>query len=212
MKKNCLIVLLFVGFSINTHAQKFELGIQSSFLISQVEGDRLSGFNKVGYSGGLLGGFGFNSGSKLVVGGFYSKLGSVRGGEQTNIRPENILVELNLSTANVLFAYSGNLGSTWSGNPRFRYLGGFRLNRLLSSSSKSHSSGIEFENVRFDKEYLNNYFISLNLGLGFYLTPDLLFDITYQHSVQNILKDPKLNINKLAPFFLSFDLSYYLFK
>ena len=67
--------------------------------------------------------------------------------------------------------------------------------------------------VTIDKEQdLSKYFFTFELGAGINITPDLGLEISYNHSLQNILKNQKGNVTKLVPLYLSLGVSYYFFN
>jgi hypothetical protein len=54
MKKILLLAFLVISFSYNLKAQEFRAGLIGGIVASQVDGDRIGGFYKAGFSGGLF--------------------------------------------------------------------------------------------------------------------------------------------------------------
>ena len=118
---------------------------------------------------------------------------------------------MDLSTINVLFGYSYRFGDTWTEEKKYRLNAGLRIHRLLNTNTNIIRTS-QIANVTIDKEEdLSNFFLTLDLGVGINLTSDLGLELSYNHSLQNILKNQKANITKLAPFYLSLGVSYYFF-
>ncbi len=54
MKKIFVLVVLLVTFALNARAQEFKAGLVIGGVASQVDGDRMAGFYKAGFTGGLF--------------------------------------------------------------------------------------------------------------------------------------------------------------
>lgn len=54
MKKILLLVILVICFSYNLRAQEFRAGLIGGVVATQVDGDRIGGFYKAGFTGGLF--------------------------------------------------------------------------------------------------------------------------------------------------------------
>lgn len=54
MKKILLLVIIVICFSYNLKAQEFRAGLIGGVVASQVDGDRIDGFYKAGFTGGLF--------------------------------------------------------------------------------------------------------------------------------------------------------------
>ena len=166
-------------------------------IISQVDGDNLRGFNKIGFSIGLLSGYSLSDNSALVVDLQYATFGSAQSKEFGNP-----YLETEIQTINMLAGYSLRFGDSWDGSKKFRILIGPRLHAIQKSRlGRNHVSG-----------GLDRYFVSANLGFGVYLSNSFVLDINYNHGLSNILKTPMESVEKLNPYYLSLGLTYYLYK
>jgi hypothetical protein len=123
----------------------------------------------------------------------------------------HIFVEMDLSTINTLLGYSYRFGDTWTGEKKYRINAGLRIHRIINTDVNIiKMGGIGEVLVEKDKD-LNSYFLTVDVGAGINLTRNFGLELSYSHSPQNILKNQKINVTKLAPFYLSFGLSYYFF-
>lgn len=202
-----VIILVFSCF-LESSAQNFSLGISGGVIISQVEGDRLIGFNKRGYTGSLNGYFHFNSTSSLVVAPGYSVFGSQRSDEMIPALTDNILVGLDMSTANVLVAYQHNFGDSWDGSHTFKIFGGIKFHQVVSQQVQVFTTRIASVQPKIDKSDMHGFFPSLNLGTGLYMRKNLSIDLIFDYGLTNLLKESKENISKLTPFHLAFTIGY----
>lgn len=189
------IVLLITGYC--AKGQKFHFGGSIALVASQVDGDNLRGFNKLGYSAGLLGGYSFSPGSWLVVDLQYSTFGSNQRKEQSPIR-----LETDFRSINILCGYALRFGDAWDGSKKFRVMAGLRMH----SVQKAVLGGDE------DRTLVDRYFISLNLSLGLLMTENWLLDLSYNQGMSNILKNDIAEIDKLIPYYISLGVLYYLHK
>jgi hypothetical protein len=203
-----LILLLSLLWLQPLSAQKFQFGVNTSLILSQIEGDQLRGFNKVGFSYGLVGGYSFNPSNWLVVSLNSSTFGSKKNEEKPSSVNNKILIETQLRTINVLFAYSRRFGDSWDNTKKYRALIGTRIHKTVDHETKVFDAFVT-EPISFEDQDFKSTFFSVELGIGAFLRKDLLIDLTYNHVPINILKETKANIVKSAPFYLSVNLSYY---
>lgn len=126
----CFIYVLPL-FLTASYAQKFHFGGNISLVASQVDGDNLRGFNKLGYSAGLLGGFALSEESWFVLELQYTTFGSNQRKERSPVR-----LETDFRSINVLLGYALRFGDAWDGSKKFRALGGLRLHSILESGPR----------------------------------------------------------------------------
>jgi hypothetical protein len=218
--KTILLAAAFCFSTICIHAQGFHFGANLSGISSQIEGDKLRGFHHFGYSFGLIGGYTFNEKHFLIISPQFTMIGSNKKDERfpqlatqppSNDSITHIFVEMDLSTINTLLGYSYRFGDTWTGEKKYRINAGLRIHRIINTDVNIiKMGGIGEVLVEKDKD-LNSYFLTVDVGAGINLTRNFGLELSYSHSPQNILKNQKINVTKLAPFYLSFGLSYYFF-
>lgn len=178
-------------------AQKFHFGGSIAATACQVDGDDLVGFNKLGFQGGLLGGYSFDSHNWLVVELQYSSIGSKKKNEDVDLN-----LEMDMQTINVFLGYSRRFGDTWEGRQKFRLFAGPKVQRI-----------IEVESPNIPENSFKSMFVSAEIGCSYIFTPSFMADLTYTHSLMNILDEPAgSSTDKLVPYYLSLGVSYYLNK
>ena len=209
--KTIILISVFCFSIYYGKAQGFHFGANLAGISSQIEGDKLRGFHHFGYSFGLIGGYTFTDAHYLIISPQYSFFGSNRKRERFSNEVNQIFVEMDLSTINVLFGYSFRFGDTWTEDKKYRLNAGVRAHRLLGAKTNIIRSA-SVANVTIDKEEdLNKFFLTLDFTAGINLTPHFGLELGYNHSLQDILKNQKGNVTKLAPLYLSLGVSYYFF-
>ncbi len=208
-----IILLCLFCFSIHfINAQGFHFGANLSGVTSQVEGDKLRGFHHHGFSFGLIGGYTFNADHYLVISPQFTFFGSNRKDERFSKEANQIFVEMDLSTINTLFGYSYRFGDSWTEDKKYRVNAGLRVHRLIKANTHIIRTGRVGDVMIVKGDDLPDFFLTLDLGVGLNLTPNIGLELSYNHAIQNLLKNQKVNITKLAPFYLSLGVSYYIFK
>ena len=102
-------ILCVLGISTPAIAQDFHFGVSAGVIFSQIDGDELSGFNKVGGEFGLLGGYSINDANWLVLNLQYSSFGSQRKDEDSGLSSEIGLRSINVLAAYSLLAATGSM-------------------------------------------------------------------------------------------------------
>ena len=189
-------VLCLMCLSTLSYGQRFHFGVDAAVVASQVDGDELSGFNKIGYQAGLVGGYSFSDAHWLVLELQYAEFGSRRRNEDIEMN-----LEMDLGSINVLAAYSLRFGDSWDGIRKFRVLVGPKFQRLLK---------VEGPNV--NESTLQRSFVSAHVGLSYVISESLLIDLSYTHAFGNLLLEPLRSTDSLVPYYLALGLNYYIFK
>lgn len=103
MKKIFVLVILLITFALNAKAQEFKAGLVVGGVASQVDGDRMAGFYKAGFTGGL---FVYRDVSK--VSRFQGELLYTMKGSRTNSKNTNndfLQVTADYIDINLLYIY-----------------------------------------------------------------------------------------------------------
>jgi hypothetical protein len=174
--------------------RQFHFGASGGVIASQIDGDALNGFHKLGYQFGLLGGYSFNDAHWFVIELQYGAYGSKKKNEDVE---ENL--EADLSSINVLVGYSLRFGDSWDGKRKFRLIVGPKFHRLIK---------VEGPNIK--KESLKSQFIAAHVGFSYAVTKSIFLDLTYTHSVMNLLNEPLTTTDTYVPYYLAFGVSYYV--
>ena len=211
--KKTVIISVFIALFLMAHAlqgQKFKFSIHASALLAQVDGDKLRGFNKLGYTAGIQGGYCISPSSELIVTQGFSSFGSTSTNKSIS-KPGDYFLEIDIVSANLLFAYAHYLNSGWSNTSSFRVLGGVKIHQVLSNEYSLNYNTFE-ENPPVRIEEFRERFLGLYLGAGYLITPNLYFDVAFEHALNNLLSDSNLNSESksLNPYQLSFGLNFYL--
>ncbi len=196
-----IIIYAFASFNHAANAQgddarKFHFGASAGVIASQIDGDALNGFHKLGYQLGLLGGYSFNESHWFAIELQYAAYGSNKKNEDVE---ENL--EANLNSINVLLGYSLRFGDSWDGIRKFRFIVGPKYHRL-----------IKVDGPNITKESLKSQFIAAHVGFSYAVSKSVLLDLTYTHSVMNLLKEPLKTTDTYVPYYLTLGVSYYVSK
>jgi hypothetical protein len=186
---------LFTLIASGAGAQQFHFGGGIGLVASQVDGDNLRGFNKLGYSAGIVGGFAIHPEHWIVVELQYATFGSNQRKETSAIK-----LETDLRSINVLCGYAIRFGDAWDGSKKFRAMPGLRLHALQKAVLGKEES----------LDLVDRYFVSLNLSFGLLLTDRWILDLTYNQGLSDILKEDREEISKLNPYYLTLGVVYYL--
>ncbi len=192
-------VLIVVALSVlpGLYGQNFHFGVTAAAITSQVDGDNLRGFNKLGFNVGLLSGYSLSTRSALVVELQYATFGSGHGQEYGVAT-----LETEIKTLNVFTGYILRFGDAWDGSKKFRLSIGPRIHAI----QKAELGGKE------GKGMLKRYFVSANVGVGAFLSEHLIVDLNFNHGLSNILKTEMEDFQSLQPYYLALGLTYYLYK
>jgi len=178
----------------NDNARKFHFGVSAGVIASQVDGDELNGFHKFGYQVGLLSGYSFSDAHWFVLDLQYGTYGSKKKDEDVERN-----LESDLKSINILLAYSLRFGDSWDGVRKFRFIVGPKIHRL-----------IKVEGPNISKDALKNQFIAAHVGFSYVASKSVLIDLTYTHSVVNLLKEPLMTTDTYVPYYLTLGVSYYV--
>ncbi len=112
-------------------AQRFQFSFHGAIVASQIDGDRIMGYNKLGYNLGIQGGLKFNDKSEFIVSQGFSSFGSSSGSVILS-SINDYYIELSMKSANVLFAYAHYFGKKAKRSQKkveanFRMYAGVRL-------------------------------------------------------------------------------------
>lgn len=175
------VLFLVLAFTQRGAAQRFKAGIVGGFNISQIDGDKLGGFNQPGiHAGGRVAAL-LGKRWQLGVEMLYSQQGSHR------VRSDDPLsnyesFRLNFVEAPVLIHFSD-----W----KFRLGAGFSYARLINYSVIDYS-GADIS----DFEILNPDIFSLVLGVTFNFTEKWGLDVRWSRYLNNLQGD-----KEATPFF-----------
>jgi len=163
---------------------------------SQMDGDALSGFNKIGYQAAIVGGYPINEAHWIVVELQNSAFGSNKRNEDVGVS-----LEADLNSVNVLLAYSFRFGDSWDGVRKFRFMIGPKFNSILKASGPN-----------INDEVVKSSFWAGQATFSYMPGEAFMIDLSYTHAFQNILSEDVLEADSLVPYYLGLGLTYYIFK
>jgi hypothetical protein len=188
---SCLCVCLAVA----CHGQKFHFGATTGLVLSQVDGDNLTGFNHIGYSVGVLGGYSIDEYHWMLLELQYATLGSKRSSEASGMP-----LPTDFKAIGVMLAYSVQFGDAWDDTREFRFLIGPRYNAIVDADVSL-----------LTEDDLRNY-LSFQATISYALSRNFLLDLSYSHALQNIMRKPLEDFDRLVPYYFSLGVSWYLHR
>lgn len=204
MRTSVFIAMLFMGLSGPLQGQSIfglhgVLGVNAS----QIRGDLLAGFDKVGICGGLRGTVELKEPLGLSVELLYSERGS-RPDIFGDVFDPDINVTLRYLEMPVYLTYS-DWRDTEDGYHKAFALAGISLGRLIESSTFDAFNEAEMDLDSLAMEFNQND-LSWLVGFGFRLSNRFIISARYTRSITLLLNAEKkgLNTNSLRVFFLSF--------
>lgn len=205
MRRYLLFVLFIFTLSLKGHTQESIFGLHAVLgaNASQIAGDLLAGFDKVGLHGGLRGTASLSEKAGLSVELLYSGRGS-RPDIFNDIADPDINITLRYLELPVYLTMSD-----WYDQEQGYYkayaAGGFSYGRLIESSTFDHFNTGDADLDLLAKEFNQND-ISWLFGFGFRLSRHFIISARYTRSITLLLNARKkeLNTNSLRPFFLTF--------
>ena len=188
-------LILFFGcmlFNIQSNAQeqRFKAGIILGANLSQIDGDRSAGYNKLGIVGGLSGVILLKEKMYVNIELLYSQRGS-----KSQLVPDNSIVPFKIATdfieIPVLFNYKDWLNDDGE-YYKFHFHGGFSYGRLIRTVVEDESPA---SNLVLASEQFNKNDVSFMLGATFFTGPHLAFTFRWSRSLGVLYFNDFNNIN-----------------
>lgn len=172
--KSLLASILLALLHTTALAQRFEGGIVAGFNLSQLDGDRLAGYNQIGLVAGMRASAQLADRWQLTLEMLYSQLGSDR---SRNDDPFSIYdnIRLNFVEAPVLLSYKD-----W----KFRVYAGGSFAKLINYKVID----VVGEDITDNQNYNPDMF-SLIFGATFQLTDDIGLDVRWSRHLNSLQAD-----------------------
>lgn len=198
----CTMLCLF-AFLCDADAQRFGASAVLGVNASQIAGDQLAGFDKVGIHGGLKGSAILSEKAHLNVEFVYSVRGSRPDIFNSGVDPD-IKVTLKYLDLPVYITFSDWLDEE-EGYYKAFALGGFSFGRLIEASTFDHINTGDADLDTLKDEFSEND-VSWLLGFGFRLSPHFAISARYTRSINLLLNATKKELNtfSLRTYFLTF--------
>lgn len=188
------IALLYLSFN-SLEAQRFGGGLKIAGTLSQIDGDDVYGFNKLGFETGVFGSARLSKIIDLEIHFSYNQ----RGSRSTAEDPMLVKINLNYLDVPIFFVVKDWLITEDNKEYyRMHFLGGLSLGRLISSSS---ITGIDEDFKKTDFSWIlgANYYYSRSWGIAAKYTRS--FNSLYNYSKSN-------QLIKMNSYFISLGLIY----
>jgi hypothetical protein len=184
-------------------AQTFSSGIVLGLNASQVDGDQLAGYDKLGICAGLKGAAQLGDKIDLNVEFLYSE----RGSAPDLLKPNSdvdIKIRLQYLELPVYISYM----DWWQEEEEYYKIhlrGGLSVGRLIKASTFDHFNEGDADLDNLVDEF-NETDVSFLLGVSFYTSPNFGISVRYTRSVNLLLDSGKkmLSIDPLRSYFISF--------
>lgn len=205
---NTIIILLLLVVPAKLGAQRFSGGLTGGFNASQIDGDALAGFDKVGISAGIRATMDFESRLKLNVEFLYNEKGSRPDLFNPQYDPD---IEVALKYAEMPVYLS--IGDWWQEEGEYYKMSahaGLSYGRLIDAKTFDYFNSSE-ESFDLLVPYFNQDDLSWLLGISFRMSPHWGITSRYTRGITPLLSPKKhdLATRRLLSYFLSFRLDYY---
>jgi len=199
-------MICFLIFATNEAiGQKFDFGLSSRMLVSQVDGDNLTGFRKLGYEVGVLGGYSFRDRSSLIVRQSFSNIGSKSSG--ITVDKDDYVIEFDLFIASLDLGYSFTLLSDWEEVSLLNLTTGIKFQRIISNNSILTYNSFR-EDLPIDINNLKSWSQSVFIGISKRISKRFLANLEYNQGLTDLNNDEDLFSKKLKPYYFSFGLQF----
>ncbi len=203
----CLLLLCF-GLSNDAAAQRFGAGVIVGLTGSQINGDQVAGFDKLGFTAGLRGVVYVSDRIDVSTELLYSQRGSQSELIQGNTVAFPFKISTNYIEVPVLFNIQDWLDTETEEFYKLHFHAGFSYGRLINSSVEDESNVSPL--VRLQDLFNKNDY-SWIAGATFYLNKHLGFTGRYTRSINLLYRnspDSPINARSLRGFFLTFQVLY----
>ncbi len=175
MRKISLLLLFFFCF-LGSYAQKFEGGLAGGLNFSQLDGDLLSGYNKLGLNGGFWVRYPFNDKWSGGLEFLFTQKGAIRSINEDNIASTRTFDRYRLNYIEVpLYA-----GFTYK---KFTFNAGVASGILLSAKVEDFTGKQDFTSQ------LKPFDLNLLFGVSYPINKKLAAQLRYQYSIFSLAKN-----------------------
>lgn len=192
----------------NLFSQRFSAAIVGGLNASQIDGDDLAGFDKVGLSGGVKAIMLFDSPVALNLEFLYNERGSRPDIFNPDYDPD---LEINLKYAEMpVYLTYGDWWQEESEYYKVSVLGGLSYGRLIRATTIDNEFGSDID-YELLVPYFNENDISWILGFNYRMSPNWGVTARYTRGITPLFSPSKHNLGgrRLLSYFLSFRFEYY---
>ena len=202
-----LLILLLIG--VGNAQQRFSAGLVGGFNASQIDGDELAGFDKVGLHAGFITTIDLESALNVNVEFLYSQRGSRPDVFHPEYDPD---IEIGVDYIELPVYIS--IGDWWQEEGEYfkaSFQGGLSYGRLLSSDVTDNYNSSEFSLEKY-QEYFNENDLSWLLGVNFRFSKRWGVTGRYTRGIIPLLDPSKHNLqtSRLESYWMTIRFEYYL--
>lgn len=212
--KTLIYIRLIIGLGLITvgqtqlHAQRFGAAIVAGMNASQIDGDQLAGYDKIGLTAGFKTMIQFESAVKLNIEFLYAERGS-----RPNIWNAQYDPDINITLQYMEIPFYVSIGDWWQEEGEYHKVSahaGFSYGRLIDAKTVDYYNSAE---ESYDKlvPYFNQNDISWLIGVSYRFSPRFGVMGRYTRGITPLLDPEKNNLNtqRLLTYLLTLRLEYY---
>lgn len=188
---------------LEVQAQTFGASIVAGISPSQIDGDDLAGFNKLGYMAGLKGIINYSERLEFNIDFLYS----ARGAKSSALDP--VIREINTSYIELpLLVRLKDWKSADDTYHRVSAFGGFVFGRLINATIEDEVNSVTFDAL---VDEFNQTDLSGRIGISYHWSYNFGVSMSYTHNINRLYNHNKGIVNydrPLVPKFLTFRLEY----
>jgi hypothetical protein len=208
LRLTLLWVLLVLCPSLINAQQRFSAGLVGGFNASQIDGDELAGFDRVGIHTGILTTIDLESSLNVHMEFLYSQRGSRPDVFQPEYDPD---IEIGLDYIELPVYMS--IGDWWQEEGEYfkaSFHGGLSYGRLISSDVTDNYNSAEFSLEEY-AQYFNENDLSWLLGFSFRWSQHWGVTARYTRGITPLLDPAKHNLNtsRLMSYWMTIRFDYY---
>lgn len=203
-----LSLCILITWSSSIYSQRFSAGIVGGVNASQIDGDLLAGFDKVGLTGGIKAVVNFESAFKLNIDFLFTQ----RGSRPDIFNPEydpDINITLNYAEIPIYIS----IGDWWQEEDEYHKVSahaGLSYGRLISARTFDYYNQPE-QSLDNLVPYFNDNDLSWLVGLSYQMSKEWGITGRYTREIIPLLSPEKHNLalERLLSYYLTFRLEYY---
>jgi len=198
----------------NAQAQRFGAGFVAGGVVSQMDGDGHTGYQKPGFEVGLRGDIIFTNRLNLTMELLYNQRGA-NGRNSSGQRPKPP-VEIGLQYVSVPVLFDIKFAEDWDGIFRWSFQTGVSYDYLIDSDiweSGINFTSIENSNFRKLEPFFNDSSLSFTIGFSYHFTPNIYTSIRHSFAITPLYtvgSNPESTNGSLRPYFIALRMGYLL--
>ncbi len=203
-----LALVMISGLSVQGQTQRFSAALVAGMNASQIDGDLLAGYDKIGLTAGFHTVIHFKSTLKLNLEFLYAERGS-----RPNLFNDDFDPDINITLQYVEIPFYISIGDWWQeegGYHKASAHGGFSYGRLIDAKTVDYFNSSD-QSMDLLVPYFNQNDVSWLLGVNYRFSPRFGITGRYTRGITPLLSPEKHNLNtqRLLTYFMTLRLDYY---